>query len=74
MLKHYNLNDKITFGKYNGLLMKDIIDKHIKYIDWCYLHVKNFHLLYDAFIYYNNKLNKTLLNYDWQLHYFEKKQ
>jgi hypothetical protein len=62
MIKYYDINDKITFGKYNGFLIKDIIDKHIKYIDWCYIHVKEFHLFYNAFEYYNDRLNETLLN------------
>ena len=60
--KYYDLNDNISFGKYNGILIKDIIDNHIKYIDWCYMYVKDFHLYYKAFEYYNEKLNEMLLN------------
>jgi hypothetical protein len=62
MLHNYDINDKIDFGKYKGLLIKDIIDKHISYIDWAYMHIKNFHLLYNAFKYYNDKLNENLFN------------
>lgn len=33
--KIYSLVDRIDFGKYKGLCLKDLIDKDLKYVQWC---------------------------------------
>jgi len=40
--KIYNLEDTITFGKYRGRTIEDIIDEDCEYIVWCLENIKWF--------------------------------
>lgn len=41
---YYKLSDKLGFGKYKGLSIKDVINEDCTYIKWCVDNVADFEL------------------------------
>ena len=33
--KQYTLNDHLTFGKYRGMTIQDVLQEDADYIEWC---------------------------------------
>ena len=48
-MKIYGWNDKFDFGKYKGLILKDVYETSPNYIHWCLSKVEWFCLTEDAF-------------------------
>lgn len=40
--KQYTLNDKLTFGKYRGMTIQEVMKKDAGYIDWCKQNITGF--------------------------------
>ena len=43
-MKRYDLNTELTFGKFKGNKVKDIITFHPYYIEWCALNMEHFYV------------------------------
>lgn len=53
--KIYSLDDKITFGKYKGEIIEDIIDHDVSYIEYL-IEEQAIELDNETYEYYQNKL------------------
>ncbi len=40
----YGLQDKIPFGKFKGITIKEIVESNSSYLDWALKNVQNFKL------------------------------
>ena len=68
-----SLYDKIDFGKYRGTVLKNLIDNHWKYVNWCVSNISNFQLDNVAFEYYINQepfnMDDYFDSYNDELHF-----
>ena len=72
-----NTDSIIKFGKYNGIVIRDVIAKDLNYIIWCVKSVDDFIISDDIFIEIilnrskiqinNNEIEMLLNNYDQKL-------
>lgn len=46
--KQYTLNDHLTFGKYRGMTIKEVLQKDADYIEWCKNKVEGFVIVDEA--------------------------
>lgn len=46
--KQYTLSDHLTFGKYRGMTIKEVLQKDADYIEWCKNKVEGFMILEEA--------------------------
>ncbi len=52
MVYVHSLNEKMGFGKYSALTLKEVIDSNPSYIDWCLKNLSRFALDRNATRYY----------------------
>ena len=46
-MKFYDLDSQITFGKYEGKTIREIVDLQPNYIDWCATNLDHFYISED---------------------------
>lgn len=46
-MKFYDLDSQITFGKYEGKTIREIVDLQPTYIDWCATNLDHFYISED---------------------------
>ena len=65
--KKYSLVDRIDFGKYNGLSLRDLIDMDLSYIQWCVEEKNIFEMNQEAKNYFNcvKSERETKQSVDW---------
>ena len=73
IISRLSLSDKIDFGKYRGTVLKNLIDGHWKYVNWCVSNISTFQLDDIAFEYYINQepfdVNDYFDKYSDELHF-----
>lgn len=48
--KRYTLRDRLPFGKYKGISIREILAKDASYIEWCKKNVKGFSLVTEKMV------------------------
>jgi hypothetical protein len=48
VFKHYYIESELTFGKYNGKSIEQIIEIQPSYIEWCILNLEHFFVSEDS--------------------------
>lgn len=43
-MKFYTLDTEFTFGKYKGKTVKEVLELHPNYIDWCAINLDHFYI------------------------------
>lgn len=61
-IKYYGLKDVLSFGKYRGQQVCDVIDLDINYITWCLDNIPTFKLSKDAEEAYNKFSSWTIIS------------
>ena len=68
-----SLYNRVEFGRHKGMTLKNMIDNHWKYVNWCISNISTFQLDDVAFEYYMNQepfdINNYFDKYSDELHF-----
>lgn len=47
-MKLYDLDTLFTFGKHQGKTVREVVDQHPSYLNWCIIHLDHFYISDDS--------------------------